>query len=157
MNLAQFTEAKLLVPQLVSEWREDVISELSQRLKNVQRIENASAFTHAVLAHEALGSAVFDEVALPLARANVVKELSFAVGLSARGVRWGIGKTLIVHTIILFAVPSTKEQAYLLVLSMVSAFLKNEVRFSALRRCLQPEEMLSVLNHIHYVHSSSAE
>jgi len=34
-----------------------------------------------------------------------------------------------------------------LVLTM-SSFLKDEMAFSALRRCSQPEEMLTVLNHV---------
>jgi mannitol/fructose-specific phosphotransferase system IIA component (Ntr-type) len=82
MNLDQFTEPTLLVPRLLSEWRDSAISKLSQHLESVGRVENASAFTHAVLYHESLVSAVFDEVAFPLARGNAVKELSFALGLS---------------------------------------------------------------------------
>ena len=38
MNLGQFTEPRLLVPQLVNEWREGVISELSQHLENAGRV-----------------------------------------------------------------------------------------------------------------------
>ena len=151
MNLGQFTEAKLLVPRLLSEWRDSAISELSLCLEGAQRIESASTFTRAVLDHEALVSAVFDEAALPLARGRTVRELSFALGLSPQGVRWGTSKTPLIHTVILFAVPLSEDQRYLSLLSTMSSFLKDEVAFSALRHCLQPEEMLTVLNHVHCV------
>jgi len=110
MNLGQFTEPKLLVPRLLSEWRDGAISELSQRLKSAGRVENATAFTHAVLDHESLVSAVYDEVAFPLARGKAVKELSFALRLSQQGVRWGTGRTPVVHNVILFAVPLSEGQ-----------------------------------------------
>lgn len=151
MNLGQFTEPKLLVPRLLSEWRESAISELSQRLESAQRIENATAFTHAVLDHESLVSAVFDAVAFPLARGRAVKELSFALGLLPQGIRWGVGRTPVVHTVILFAVPLSEGQRYLSLVLTFSSFLKDEMAFSALRRCTQPEEMLTVLNHVRYV------
>jgi mannitol/fructose-specific phosphotransferase system IIA component (Ntr-type) len=148
MNLGQFTEPRLLVPQLLSEWRDSVIFELSQRLERAQRIENATTFTHAVLDHESLASSVFDEGAFPLARDRAVKEMSFALGLSRQGVRWGTGRTPVVQTVVLFAVPLTEGQRYLSLILTMSSFLKDEMAFSALRRCTQPEEMLTVLNHV---------
>jgi len=151
MNLGQFTEPRLLVPRLLSERRDSAISELSQRLESAQRIESATAFTHAVLDHASLVSAVFDEAAFPLARGRAVKELSFALGLSRQGVRWGTGRTPVVHTVILFAVPLTEGQRYLSLVLTMSSLLKDEMAFSALRRCSQPEEMLTVLNHVRCV------
>jgi mannitol/fructose-specific phosphotransferase system IIA component (Ntr-type) len=151
MNLGQFTEPRLLVPQLLSEWRDNAISELSQRLESAHRIENATAFTLAVLDHGSLVSAVYDEVAFPLARGRAVKELSFALGLSQQGVRWGTGQTPVIHTVVLFAVPLTEGQRYLSLVLTMSSFLKDEMAFSALRRCSQPEEMLTVLNHVRCV------
>jgi mannitol/fructose-specific phosphotransferase system IIA component (Ntr-type) len=148
MNLGQFTEPRLLVPQLLSEWRDSAIFELSQRLEGAQRIENTVAFTHAVLDHESLASSAFDRIAFPLARGRAVKELSFALGLSQQGVRWGTRRTPVVQTVILFAVPLTEGQRFLSLVLTMSSFLKNEMAFSALRRCLQPEEMLTVLNHV---------
>jgi mannitol/fructose-specific phosphotransferase system IIA component (Ntr-type) len=151
MTLAQFTEPRLLVPRLRSEWRESAIAELSQCLEHAGRVENATAFTHAVLDHESLVSAVFDEVAFPLARGKGVKELSFALGLSQQGVRWGTGTAPVVHAVVLFAVPRTEEPRYLSLVLTFSSFLKDEMAFSALRRCTQPEEMLTVLKHVHRV------
>jgi mannitol/fructose-specific phosphotransferase system IIA component (Ntr-type) len=151
MNLGQFTESKLLVPCLLSEWRDCAISELSQRLENAGRIEDASVFTRAVLDHESLGSAVFDKVAFPLARDKAVKELSFALGLSPQGIRWGVGRKPFVHTVILFAVPLPEGQRYLSLVLTISSFLKDEMAFAALRGCAQSEEMWTVLQHVRCV------
>jgi mannitol/fructose-specific phosphotransferase system IIA component (Ntr-type) len=151
MNLGQFTEPKLLVPWLLSEWRDSAIDELSNRLESTGRIENANAFTHAVMNHESLVSAVFEKVAFPLARGRGVKELSFALGLSPQGIRWGTARTPLVHTVMLFAVPLSEGQCYLSLVLTMSSFLKDEMAFAALRRCSQPEEMLTVLNHVRCV------
>jgi mannitol/fructose-specific phosphotransferase system IIA component (Ntr-type) len=146
MNLGQFTEPKLLVPRLLSEWWDSAISELSQRLESAGRIENTNVFTHAVLTHESLVSSVFDEVAFPLARDKTVKELSFALGLSENGVRWNTGRMLPVNVVVLFAVPPTEGQRYVSLILGFSDFLKDEMGFSALRRCSQREDMWSVLS-----------
>jgi mannitol/fructose-specific phosphotransferase system IIA component (Ntr-type) len=147
MTLAKFTEPNLLVPRLLSETHDSAIAELGGRLEKAGRISNVAAFTHAVLKHESFVSAVFDEVAFPLARGSAINELSFALGLSQPGIRWGDSKASTVHAIVLFAVPLSAEHSYLSLVMSFSNFLKDEIAFSALRRCVQPEEMFSVLNH----------
>jgi mannitol/fructose-specific phosphotransferase system IIA component (Ntr-type) len=151
MTLAQFTEPNLLVPRLLSESRDHAVAELSNRLENVGRIENARAFMQAVLNHESLVSAVFDEVAFPLARGTAVKELSFAIGLSQPGICWGVSRAPTVHVVVLFAVPLSAEQNYLSLVMSFANFLKDEIAFSALRGCAQPEDMFTVLKHVHCV------
>lgn len=151
MNLGQFTEPRLLVPRLLSEWHDGVISELSQRLESTRRIGDANGFTHAVLDHESVASAVFDGVAFPLARGLAVNKLSFALGLSPQGVRWGNSKGAVVRAVVLFAVPLTDGQRYLSLMLTFSSFLKDEMAFSALRRSAQPEEMWTVLKHVRCV------
>jgi hypothetical protein len=39
------------------------------------------------------------------------------------------------------------EHSYLSLVMSFSSYLKDEMAFSALRQCAQPEEMFSVLNH----------
>ena len=148
MNLGQFTEPKLLVPQLLSEWRDSAIFELSQRLESAGRVETAKGFTHAVLDHESLGSAVIGEVAFPLGRGKAVRELSFALGLSSQGVRWAVGQTPIVYTVILLAAPISEGPTYHSLVLTIAWFLRDEMALSALRRCGRAEEMWSVLSRV---------
>ena len=149
MTLAQFTEPTLLVPRLLSETHDSAIAELSGRLEKAGRIVSADAFTPAVLKHESFVSAVFSEVAFPLARGPAVKELSFAIGLSQPGIRWTNGQAPVVRAVVLFAVPWSAEQSYLSLIMTFSSLLKDEISFSALRQCVQPEEMFNVLNRVH--------
>ena len=151
MNLGQFTEPKLLVPSLLAEFRDSTIFVLSQRLESAQRIDDSIAFSHAVLDHESRVSSVFDKVAFPMARGRTVRELSFALGLSQKGVRWGTGRTPLVHMVFLLAVPLSEGQRYISLVLTLSSLLKEQTVFSALRRCTQPEEMWTVLNHVRCV------
>jgi mannitol/fructose-specific phosphotransferase system IIA component (Ntr-type) len=151
MTVAQFTEPKLLVPRLLSTHRESAIIELSRRLESAGRIENADAFVDAALDHEAVASAVFDGVTFPLARGRAVQKLSFAAGLSRQGIRWGVGRSTIVHTVVLFAVPLTEARTYLSLVFTFASFLKDEMAFTAFTRSTQPEEMFTALKAVRLV------
>jgi mannitol/fructose-specific phosphotransferase system IIA component (Ntr-type) len=148
MTLAQFTEPKLLSPRLLSQHRDGAIVELSQCQENAGRIENAMTFAQAVWEHESLASAVFDGVAFPLARGQVVKELSFVVGLSPQGIRWGAGQVPAVHTVVLFAVPLAEGETHLSLVLTFSNFLNDKTALAALQQCARPEEMLEVLSQV---------
>ena len=151
MTLAQFTEPKLLVPRLLSNHRESAIIELSRRLESAGRIENADSFVDAALDHESIASAVFDGVTFPLARGRAVKELSFAAGLSRQGVRWGVGRSPVIHTVVLFAVSLSETRTYLSLVLTFSSFIKDEMAFTAFARATQPEEMFTVLKAVRLV------
>ena len=146
MTLADFTEPDLLVPELLNERQESVIAELSRRLKEAGRIKNARAFSRAVLDHESMVSTVFDGVAFSLARGQIARELSFAIGLSRYGVRWGKGNAPTVFTVVLFAVPASAERVHLSLVMTFSALLKGKVFFPALRQSKHPKEMFEALN-----------
>jgi mannitol/fructose-specific phosphotransferase system IIA component (Ntr-type) len=149
-TLAQFTGAGLLVPRLAGDHRESVIAELCQRLKTSGRIDNAEAFSRAVMEHDEMAPAVFDGVAFPLAHKGAYNELSFAVGLAPKPIHWGPLHAPLVHTIVLFAVPAAEEKHYLSVVLSFSKFLKDAPALMALRACVQPEEMLEVLGRISF-------
>lgn len=145
MTLAQFTEPRLLVPRLLSNHREGAMIELSRRLASAGRIESADSFVDAALDHESIASAVFDGVTFSLARGRAVKELSFAAGCSRQGISWGVGRSPVVHTVVLFAVPLSETRTYLSLVLTFSSFIKNEMAFTAFAHATQPEEMFTLL------------
>jgi mannitol/fructose-specific phosphotransferase system IIA component (Ntr-type) len=149
-TLAQFTAAGLLIPRLAGDHRESVIAELSQRLKLAGRIDDAEAFGRAVMEHEELAPAVFDGVAFPLTHKGAFQELSFAVGLAPQPIHWGTAYAPLVHTIVLFAVPTSEEKHYLPLVLAFSNLLKDQKAFADLRACGRPEEMLEVLCRIRF-------
>lgn len=152
MTLAHFTEPRLLVPRLLSERQEDVIFELAKRLQCAERILNAGRFTQALMAAESLPVAVLDSIAFPHLRGGAVKKLSLAIGLSQPGIRWGRGRSPIVHMVALFTVPLSEEQTYLSLVVAFSSFIKDESAFSELRQCVRCEAMSSVLERVHVMH-----
>jgi mannitol/fructose-specific phosphotransferase system IIA component (Ntr-type) len=91
-------------------------------------------------------STVFDGVAFSLARGEIARELSFAIGLSRYGVRWGKRGAPIVFTAVLFAVPASAEQVYLSLVMTFSALLKNKLFFPLLCQSKHPKDMLAVLS-----------
>jgi mannitol/fructose-specific phosphotransferase system IIA component (Ntr-type) len=146
MTLAQYTEPRLLVPRLLSDDRSSAITELSLRLEKTGRIANADAFTLAVLDHESVVSVVFAETAFPLARGQAIRELSFALGVSPQGIRWGTGRAPTAHAVVLFAVPLSAGQPYLSLLATFAKSLRDEAPLFSLHRCEQPEQMFAALN-----------
>jgi mannitol/fructose-specific phosphotransferase system IIA component (Ntr-type) len=149
-TLAQFTEAGLLIPHLAGDHRENVVVELSQRLKQSGRIDDVDTFSRAVMEHDEVAPAVFDGVAFPLAHKGAYREISFAIGLAPTPIHWGLPHSPLVHTVVLFAVPTLEEKHYLSLVLAFSNFLKNKESFSALRTCGRPEDMLEILGHVHF-------
>ena len=149
-TLAQYTSLPLLVPRLTGDHRESVIAELCQRMAGCGRIENAETFSRAVMEHEELAPAVFDGVAFPLAHKGAFKELSFAIGLAPQPIHWGTPHAPLVHTVVLFAVPTAEEKRYLSLVLAFSNFLKDQKSFATLRTAGRPEEMLEVLGKVRF-------
>lgn len=149
-TLAQFTEAGLLIPRLAGDHRESVIAELCQRLTQSGRIDDVETFSRAVMEHEKLAPTVFDSVAFPLAHKGAYREISFAIGLTPTPIHWGLPHAPLVHTVVLFAVPTTEEGRYLSVVLAFSNFLKDEKTFATLRACGRSDEMFDVLGQIRF-------
>ena len=145
MTLADFTEPALLVTELLHERQESAIAELSIRLAHAGRVNNARAYTRAVLDHEALVSTVFDGIGFSLARGRTARELSFAIGLSEFGVRWGNRQAPPVFAVVLFAIPDSAERTYMSLIMTFAKLLKDEAFLSALCQSKQPEEMFDLL------------
>ena len=78
----------------------------------------------------------------------MANELSFAIGLSERGIRWGIGKAPTTHAVVLFAVPPSAEQAYASLIVTLAKFLNRERGLHALRQCAEPGEVLALLKQV---------
>jgi mannitol/fructose-specific phosphotransferase system IIA component (Ntr-type) len=127
LTLADFTEPNLLIPELLNERLESAIAELSRRLKDAGRIKNVGAFTSAVLKRESLVSTVFDGVAFSLARWHTATKLSFAIGLSQYGIRWGQPNASPVFVVVLFAIPASEERAYLSLIMTFSTLYGVEI------------------------------
>jgi mannitol/fructose-specific phosphotransferase system IIA component (Ntr-type) len=148
MNLAELTELKLLVPRLLSNRLPDALRELTLRLENTGRISNSEASVEVILRREEQWPTVIAPgVAVPHVRGPAVRELSLAVGLSQRGVRWGSGDGA-VHQVFLFAVPLASTNSYLSAASALTRMIQEQGVFAELIESRQPETMREVLSRI---------
>jgi mannitol/fructose-specific phosphotransferase system IIA component (Ntr-type) len=140
-SLFQFTEASLLVPRLTGNHHESIITELADRLEGAGRIGSSALFVDAVLAHEEQASAVFDDVAFPVAHSKTVKELSFAFGITPQTLHWRTAGAPLVSMVVLMAVPFSEEMGYLSLLTSFCNFLKDKTVTARLRHCVRADEI----------------
>jgi mannitol/fructose-specific phosphotransferase system IIA component (Ntr-type) len=148
-SLFRFTETALLVPRLAASHHESIIIELANRLESAGRIESSPVYVDAVLAHEELASAVFDDVAFPVAHSKTVKELSFAFGITPQPLHWRTIGAPVISMVVLIAVPFAEEVGYLSLLTSFCDFLKNKTTVSQLKHCVRSEEISEIFSHAH--------
>lgn len=155
--LGDFTETTLLIPHLVSEFRDCAILELSRALERELCVHDATRFTHAVLDHESLGSAVVGDIALPFARGADVRRLLFALGISEPGVRWGTTHLPNVHFIALIAAPTLDDHGYVPLITTLTNILRDEEALSELRSCATAEAIKKFLDEVHCLHCGASK
>jgi mannitol/fructose-specific phosphotransferase system IIA component (Ntr-type) len=148
-SLCRFTETSLLVPRLATCRHESIIIELAERLEGAGRIGNCPMYVDAVLAHEELASAVFNDVAFPVAHSKTVKELSFAFGLTPQPLHWRTASAPVVSMVVLIAVPFGEEVGYLSLLTSFCDFLRNKTIVSQLKHCVRSEELSEIFSQAH--------
>jgi mannitol/fructose-specific phosphotransferase system IIA component (Ntr-type) len=152
LSLGLFTEARLLVPRLLSAGPDGVIQELAKRFEATGRIPDAAAFTEVVVRREMdIPTFAGGGVMVPHGRGGAVRSLSLAVGLSECGIPWGRDRGLTARAIFLFAIPLTKASTYLALLSGLSTLMRDETAFASLTTATQPEDMLRVLTAVSWV------
>lgn len=147
MNIGEFTELSLLVPQLVGADQASAIHALSHRLQGAGRIEDSLTFFQAALQRDYLSSsAVEGGVAFPHARGHGIHRFSLALGLSKEGIHWRDGSQ--VHAVFLLGVPSVETQLYLAVGSALARQSRLGGWLTTLLACNRPEEMLDMLSNV---------
>src|ERR1017187_6843466 len=147
MDLGEFTELSLLVPQLVGADQASAIHALSHRLQGAGRIEDSLTFFQAALQRDYLSSsAVEGGVAFPHARGHGIHRFSLALGLSKEGIHWRDGSQ--VHAVFLLGVPSVETQLYLAVGSALARQSRLGGWLTTLLACNRPEEMLDMLSNV---------
>jgi mannitol/fructose-specific phosphotransferase system IIA component (Ntr-type) len=146
MNVAQFTETNLVALPLLSDWRNNAVRELSFRLHDAGRVDDAASFAGAVLKNETLDAIVFDRFAFLPARSRVVRSLSFALGIAPRGVTWKLDGSPVVYVVVLLAAPLSEKPRYSSLVNALAELLKNRKLLTALCRCTKPEEAYALLS-----------
>lgn len=148
-TLAQFTRRTLVVPELRDRDTAGIISELSQVLQREGCVTDVLPFYHTALNQELLSnSAIECGLALPHARLNGVKRLTFALGRTPEPVIWGAKGSWPVQFIFLLAVPATDAAGDLHLLASLARLGQQPQILDQLRAAESAEAVLAVLEGI---------
>lgn len=121
ISVADFTSESLIAPQVIGPDAAGVIQQLSRLLQQEARVPDLLPFYHAALNREFLVSTAMDYgMAFPHARMAGLKQLSFALGRSARPITWGSQATVPVRLVVLAAVPASDATTYLALISSLA-------------------------------------
>jgi mannitol/fructose-specific phosphotransferase system IIA component (Ntr-type) len=127
LSVADFTSPELMVPELRGRDAPTVIRELCAVLHNAGRVPDPLGFCQAVFNREfLLSTANADGTAFPHARVSGLSRMSLAVGRSPEPFRWGSQAPGPVRVVLLCAVPATEATAYLLLMSGLVRWLRQE-------------------------------
>lgn len=129
VGIERFSSPELMVPQLVSTERDDVLAELCSKMEAEGFVDNGQKLLEEALKREAICStAVECGLAFPHVRGVEGGGLTLALGLSKKGVKFGAGKSL--TRIVFFVVIPTAASAFFLKLlsGLAQTFQKEEAR-----------------------------
>ena len=145
VSVADFTSESLIAPQLSGLDAAGVIQELSRLLQREARVPDLLPFYHAALNREFLVSTAMDYgMAFPHARMPALKQLSFALGRSARPIGWGPHAAVPVRLVILTAVPATDATTYLSLISALARLGKEPRQLEKLHAAQDAAHILSI-------------
>jgi mannitol/fructose-specific phosphotransferase system IIA component (Ntr-type) len=141
-TVADYTSPDLIVPELLSDTADGVITELCGTLERAGRLHDPPAFQAAVRARELMSPTSFSEGwALPHARLKGLSQLSFALARTRQPVVWpGDGRAR-VQTVFLFAVPEFEARTYL---NLISALAKLNQTSDLLQQLLSAPDARSM-------------
>ena len=125
--------------------KNETIKELSLLLKNCKSIVNFDGFIQDVFSREALSTTgIGNEIGIPHARSEAVKDFVIAFGRSEGGVEFASLDGKPVKLIFLMGTPKEKNLTqYLQLLSKLTRLLKDESFRETLLKAQSPEEILA--------------
>lgn len=128
IGIARFSSPKLMISKLQSNSRDDVLKELSCKMKDEEFIDDCENVTELALRREAIiSTAVEHGIAFPHVRAVEGGGLTMALGIHPKGVDFG-GKTK-TKIIFFIVIPTAASAFYLKLLSgLTETFQKKTAR-----------------------------
>lgn len=145
MKLSEFLKKEMLLLDVTSSRKEDVIKELVNLFPIDERAKEILIDT--LLNREKLGSTgVGKGIAIPHCRSLVVDRLMIAIGRSRKGLDFGSLDGKPVHIIFLVcAPPQPKPIEYLLILGRVAQLSKEIIKNSRLFETDDKEEFMNII------------
>lgn len=135
MEVKDILDSKTIKTNLIAKDKDDVLSQLSQLLKEAGYIDDVEAFKKDIYEREAEGmTGIGNFIAIPHGRSESVKKIGVAIGVSETEIGWETLDDNGVKGIILFAVGNDVDGAktHLKLLSLFARKLGNDDVVNAL-------------------------
>jgi mannitol/fructose-specific phosphotransferase system IIA component (Ntr-type) len=146
VGIERFSSPELMISDLKSSERDDVLAELCTKMEAEGFVDNASKLLEEALKREAIISTAVDHgLAFPHVRGVEGGGLTLALGLSRKGIKFSPGARSLTRIIFFMVIPTAASAFYLKLLSgLTQTFQKNEVR-EKLFEVETPEQLWKML------------
>ena len=125
MEITDFIQKDLINLHLQSRNKEDAIRELAQLMEGTPAMGDLKVFLEDVFERERLETTgIGDEIAIPHARTDAVKQLILAVGRSQHGINFDSLDGRKVKLFFLLGIPRESVSHYLTILAQLTRLLK---------------------------------
>ncbi len=136
MKITEFLVPEAIIPSLRSTDKESVVKEMVEALTKAGQVKNSAHAVEVLLEREKLGSTgIGQNIAVPHAKSEEVKNLALGVGISEKGVDFDALDGDPVNIIFMVLAPIDATGLHLKVLARIARLLKDKVFRNSLRSC----------------------
>ncbi|MCX5642558.1 MAG: PTS sugar transporter subunit IIA [Candidatus Omnitrophica bacterium] len=146
MKITEFLVPEAIVPSLRSTNKESVVKEMVEALVKAGSVKNAAQAVEVLLEREKLGSTgIGQNIAVPHAKSEEVKNLALGVGISEKGVDFEALDGDPVNIIFMVIAPIDATGLHLKVLARIARLLKDKVFRNSLRSCKTAKDIYETI------------
>jgi mannitol/fructose-specific phosphotransferase system IIA component (Ntr-type)/predicted RNA-binding Zn-ribbon protein involved in translation (DUF1610 family) len=145
-GIERFSSPELMIPQLVSTERDDIIRELCMKMEHEGFVDDGNKLFEEALKREAIVcTAVENALAFPHVRGVEGGGLTLALGLHPKGVKFGGPGKGLTKIIFFMVIPTAASAFYLKLLSGLARTFEKEENRKKLLEATTPEKLWKVL------------
>jgi len=153
LGIERFSSERLMIPRLRAGSPEEVIGELARRLTDQLYFSDPKLLIEKALEREAIVStAVEHSLAFPHVRGVDTGSLTFALGLSKKGLKFGAPKNRLSRIFFFIVIPIAASAFYLTLLAGLIESLSGAEPRKKLLACSDPEELWKTLKKLTKAH-----
>ncbi len=146
MLLAKYMSGDLMLMDLKSKKKVDVIDELVRLLAQAGCVRDVDGFAATIQRREELEStALGGGIAIPHGRDHGVEDLKVAFARSREGVDFRSKDNKPVHLIFMIAAPDSLHREYLQIVAKIARLLKSKIMRETLLRCETPKDVMELV------------
>lgn len=147
MNLNDILDDKIICIDLLANNKDEVITALSQKLKDAGYIDDVQSFKKDIYYRESIGiTGIGNYIAIPHGKSDSVKEIGIAIAKLKHEVKWETLDDKGVKIVFLFAVSNNNEYAenHLALLAEIASKLGNDQAVDKLLKAKSIDDIKSV-------------